>query len=250
MQRARRLLRAYSILNNTPTFVVSHMSGVVIYIVGIACVLINLVGILIHESQYVNNHSNLSYLSIIIVLLIIRSIYTGFFEDRRKGTKNNLRELTIHLPISRKDFILAQYIGSLYLFAPAFILTICLIMFNLLAQANDVYRFNLGVIILFFNITYSVICLEKGILTCCYIDPRIREMAYLSLTFAWMGVNYMMESGDNQILFKMIVEYHEQLWLHIFCNFGGMGGILLTIVALVGGYLSSVKLPAILERRK
>lgn len=237
-------------LINTPTFVVSHMSGMVICIVAGACILINLLGIVLHEPQFINTHSNINYLSMIIVLLIIRSIYTGFFEDRRKGTKNNLRELTLHLPISRKDFILAQYIGNLYLFAPAFILTICLIIFNLLGQANEVYRFNLGVIIVFFNITYLMTCLEKGLLTCCYMDPRIRETAYLALTFAWMGVNYIMESGDNQFLYKMIMGYQKECLLHIFRNFGGVGGILLTIAVLVGGYLSSVKLPVILERRK
>lgn len=251
MQRARRLLKACRILNNTPTAIISHMSCIVIYIIVCTCILMNIAGALLQNPKLASDKQNLSYLSVVIVLLTIRSIYTGFFEDKRQGTKNSLRALTIHLPISKRDFIMAQYIGNLYLFIPAYIMIAFFEISNSINPREMIYQFLYGMVIIGFNLTYCLISLEKGILNYYYVDPRLREAMYLCLTFLWMGINYMIESKGIDSLIKVVLEGREnKLWVLGICKLGQAWGLILVAAALLIGYLCSAKLPVKLERRK
>ena len=251
MQRARRLLKACRILNNTPTSIISHMSCIVVYIIVCICILLNIAGIFFQDPKFTNDRQNLSYLSVVVVLLTIRSIYTGFFEDKRQGTKNSLKALTVHLPINKRDYIMAQYIGNLYLFIPAYIMVAFFEISNSINQQEVMYQFLYGMIIIGFNITYCLISLEKGMLNYYYVDPRFREAAYLCLTFLWMWINYLVESsGIDTIVNALLVGKENELWFMIVCKLGQAWGLILVAVALFMGYLCSAKLPVRLERRK
>lgn len=250
MKRARRLLEAYNELNNAPTSVISHMSLVVIYIIVLSCLYSRLIAVVLRKMDEVNTSQNLAYFNMVVVLLVIRSIYTGFFEDKREGTKNSLKALTIHLPISKKDFIWAQYIGSLYVFLPAFILLISLIVLNHVGNREGAYQLGLGIITGVFGLTYCIMSLEKGLFNYYYIDPRFREAGYLIITFIWMAMNYFIGLETSNKLEWMISQYPKSLWIKGMCGLSGGLGIIFIIIMLIIGYFFQMKLPIILERRR
>lgn len=250
MKRAKRLLKAYNELNNAPTSIISHMSLVVIYIIVLSCLYSRLIAVLLHKIDEINTSQNLGYFNMVVVLLIMRSMHTGFFEDKRKGTKNSLRALTIHLPISRKDFMLAQYIGSVSVFLPAFILLISLLVLNTIGIKDIAYQFGLGMITGVFGLTYCLISLEKGLLNYYYIDPRFREVGYLMVAFLWMCINYYIELEDTSRFQVMIDQYQDAVWFKWISCLSGMEGMISMIVILLIGYYCQMRLPIILERRR
>ncbi len=250
MRRAKKLLKACKVLNNTPTSVISYVSGIAIYVVVAICFINLILTMVFSREKIISLTEQISYLSIIIVLLIIRNIYTGFFQDKRKGTRKNLLELMIHLPVSKKDFILAQYINSLELFLPAFIFIIILIGFNLLTETMIREQFELGAMILGFGITYILISLEKGLLIYYYVDPRIREFGYLLLTFVWIGINYILEANPNHLIDEILNNGIGEMWFEAISSMSGIGGLVLLIIVLGIGHFCHTKLPEALERSK
>jgi len=250
MQRARKLLKACNTLNNTPISVISNVLGVIVFILTGACVISNIYACYKQENPLIWSTTDLSSMSMVIMLSIMRSIYTGFFEDKREGTKNNLRALTIHLPISKKEFILAQFLGDMYLYLPAFVLVSCLLTFNILGDKGEQYTFLLGGMVACFWITYILFSLEKGLCTYYYINPRIREIIYTVFTFMWIGIGYYIESENSNLLVDMVYQNKGTLWVRGISLLGRLGGFLCLGLAFIGGYLLSVKLPLYIERRK
>jgi len=250
MKRARKLLKAYSDLHNSPTAMISRISYVIVYIIALTTVGSSLFALLFRQMNEINNGNNLSGFSMMMVLLIIRNVYMGFFEDKRASTKNNLRALTMHLPISKKDFVLAQYIGSIYLFLPAFFVMVCLIIFSMIAEKSLLYQFELGTVLIAFGITYSATSLEKGMLTYYYLDPRIRELVYSVGTIFWMILNYIIEVEETGQLASIINIGQEPLWFQGICHLGGLYGLPMIGLILFIGYWCQMRLPLILERRK
>lgn len=250
MQRARKLLKACKILSNAPMSIISHILGMVVLVLAGGCLFTNIYGFYKSGKEWSHTTDNLLAMSIIIMLLTIRSIYTGFFEDKRQGTKNNLRALTAHLPISKQDFILAQFLGNMYVYLPAFIVASCLIVFNILQSINAQYTFLLGSIVACFSITYILFSLEKGLCTYYYLNPRIREIVYTFFTFIWMSISYYIESQNINNLWSMMYEDRKLLWVRGISSLGRLGGLLCLGLAFIGGYILSVKLPGYIERRK
>lgn len=250
MKRARKLLKAYKILNNRPTYIIAYISGIAIYITLGICLINLILTIILGGNKIMDLSNQLFYLSIVMVLLIIRSIYLSFFEDKRKGTKSNLRELTIHLPLNKKEFILASYMSSLQIFLPAFIFVVILIIFNGITENSMRYQFQLGMMILGFGITYIFISLEKGILTYYYMDPRIRELGYTVLAFIWIGTSYLSDDCFTSLIGKMNHSSRGKHLLDVICSISGVNGMLYIIVLLLIGYFCHMRLPQILERSK
>lgn len=250
MKRAWRLLKACRQLNNTPTAIIARMSYIIVYMIFFSYIASKIMLIVSKRIYELNTEKNLSSFSIVIVLLIIKNIYTGFFEDKRESTKNNLRALTMHLPVSKNDFILAQYIGSICLFLPAFIFMLSLIIFSIIGEKSLMYQFELGMVLLGFGLTYSIVSLEKGLLTYYYLDPRIREVSYLAITFLWMMANYFIEIKKIGQAEKILNDNQGQLWFQGICSLGGVNGIVLILFIIMIGYWCQMRLPIMLERRK
>ena len=229
---------------------ISYISGLSIYVTMFICLVNMVIAILFHGIEMINLAEQISYFSIIMILLIIRNIYTGFFEDKRKSTKNNLRALTMHLPVSKKDFILAQYINSIQLFLPAFIFLMILIVFNRMTQSTLQCQFQLGSVILIFALTYILISLEKGIFTYYYIDPRLREISYWILAIIWGWIDYILEMRSGNFIDEIVNNGIGKQWFIVICSFGELKGIFLMIVTFIGGYFCHVKLSEELERSK
>ena len=71
MRRARKLLKACKVLNNTPTSVIAEISSIVAYIYIIAYLLPNIV-VLIFPMKVQDNLSNqLFYFSMVMMMLIM-----------------------------------------------------------------------------------------------------------------------------------------------------------------------------------
>lgn len=249
MQRARKLLKACNTLSSPPISSISHILGIITLILAAGCIFNNIYGFYTHNIERICSITNLSSMSRVIMLLTIRSIYTGFFEDKRQGTKNSLRALTVHLPISKQEFILAQFLGNVYVYLPAFVLASCLIIFNALKGMSIQYTFLLGVIVACFSATYILLSLEKGLCTYYYINPRIREIIYISLTFTWIGIGYYIEVGNGNLLWRAVYQNKQIFGVRGISWFGGLGGFLCLGLAFIGGYILSVKLPLYIERR-
>lgn len=250
MRRARKLLKACKTLSNTPMSIISHILGMVVILLAGGCIFTNIYGFYKSGNEWGHTTDNLLAMSIIIMLLTIRSIYTGFFEDKRQGTKNNLRALTVHLPISKQDFILAQFLGNMYVYLPAFIVASCLIVFNILQDINVQYTFLLGSIVACFSMTYILFSLEKGLCTYYYLNPRIREIIYTLFTFIWMSISYYIESQNSNNLWAIAYDNRKLFWVRGISSFGRLGGFLCLGLSFIGGYILSVRLPAYIERRK
>lgn len=250
MKRAWRLLKACRELNNTPTAIIADMSYIIVCVIFFTYLASKIMLILSSRVYELNTGKNLSSFSMMIVLLIIKNIYTGFFEDKRESTKNNLRALTIHLPISKKDFILAQYIGSIYLFLPAFIFMLSLIILSIVGEKSLIYQFELGTVLLGFGLTYSIVSLEKGLLTYYYLDPRIREVSYLAITLLWMMVNYFIEVEETGQVARIVDCKQGRLWFQGICSLGGVNSVFLMLFIILIGYWCQMRLPIMLERRK
>lgn len=229
--------------------IISHILGIITLILAAGCIFNNIYGLYTHNIEWIWSITNLSSMSRVIMLLTIRSIYTGFFEDKRQGTKNNLRALTVHLPISKQEFILAQFLGNVYVYLPAFVLACCLITFNALEGMSIQYTFLLGVIVACFSATYILFSLEKGLCTYYYINPRIREVIYTLLTFTWIGIGYYIELENGNLLWRTVYQNKKIFWVKGVSWFGGLGGFLCLALAFIGGYILSVKLPLYIERR-
>lgn len=250
MRRAKKLLKACKVLNNTPTSVIAEISSIVAYISIIAYLLPNIVVLIFPMKLQDNLPDQLFYFSMVMMMLIMKSIYTSFFTDRRKGTKNNLRELTIHLPLSKKDFVMAHYIRSLEIFFPAFIFLIVAIALNILLDSNLRCEIQLGIMILGFCISYILISLEKGICTYYYVDPRIREVSYMLLAFVWVGIEELLTESLTLYIDKMILSDRGKNCLEFVCSMGELKGIVLILGVVILGYFCQVKLPERLERSK
>lgn len=229
--------------------IISHILGIITLILAAGCIFNNIYGLYTHNMEWIWSITNLSSMSRVIMLLTIRSIYTGFFEDKREGTKNNLRALTVHLPISKQEFILAQFLGNVYVYLPAFVLASCLITFNALGGMSIQYTFLLGVIVACFSATYILFSLEKGLCTYYYINPRIREVIYTLVTFTWIGIGYYIELENGNLLWRTVYQNKKIFWVKGVSWFGGLGGFLCLALAFIGGYILSVKLPLYIERR-
>lgn len=250
MQRARKLLKACNTLSNTPRSIISNVLGIITIILVGGCIVGNIYGFYKPANEWIYSTTNLSSASMVVMLLTIRSIYTVFFEDKRKGTKNNLRALTVHLPINKQEFILAQFLGDMYVYLPAFVLVSCLITFNVLGRKNVQYTFLLGGIVACFSITYILLSLEKGLCLCYYINPRIREIIYTLFTFIWMGIGYSIEIENSSFLLQIVYQDKSMFWVEGISLLGRLGGFLCLGLAFIGGYILSVKLPLYIERRK
>ena len=185
-----------------------------------------------------------------MTLLIIRNINLGFFEDKRGRTKNNLRRLIIHLPLSKKDFIYAQYMSSLQLFFPAFVLVILSMLFNIIEEVAIRHQFELGIMIIGVCMTYVLISLEKGILTYRYIDPRVREIGYLLLTALWIILNYISDAHPTNFIDEIINNGIGAIWFNSICSMGGRNGIYLIALALLVGHFCHMRLPMLIEKGK
>lgn len=247
MRRARKLLSACSKITNTPTVIISQLSAIVIDVLVLFCILSNL---FIKGYTRADEASNLSIISMIGVFLCIRSIYTVFFEDKRQGTKNSLKALTVHLPINKKDFILAQYLENIYLFLPAFILMTVLIFLNIAQIHTSWYSCLLGVMNILFCITYCLISLEKGLLIHYYVDPRIREIIYIAGAFIWLGINYLLEHDNKDVLWQILSINDSTQTIKLINKLGQGIGFICLILAFIVGYLLGVTLPVVLERGK
>lgn len=248
MKRARKLLRAYRELNNNMSATVSNIS-----VIGVLCMvsigfLTNIYGLLAQDQRFQGNTSTIIDIGIVIMLLIICSIYMGYFEDRRDGTKNNLKELTMQLPVSRKEMLMAQYIGMLCVFSPIFLLFIFLNILNIMQENSFYYSFLLGVQVIGYSLTFCIISAERGIFNVYYIDPRIRECVYAVIAILWMIESYSIQKEEPLNLQQQIEVYGltgPVTWIEYM---GYVGGILLLMIVVVIGYLLSVKLPLKIER--
>ena len=250
MQRAKKLLKACNTLNNTHKSIISNVLRCIILILTAGCIISNICAFYKQDDSLIYSTTNFSSMSMVIMLLTIRSIYTGFLEDKREGTKNNLRALTVHLPISKQEFILAQFLGNMYVYLPAFLLVSCLLTFNILTGKNEDYTFFLGNMVVGFSVTYVLVSLEKGLCTYYYINPRIREILYTIFTFIWMGVACYIQLEDSNLLRHIVYQKLGGLWIRDLSSLGRLGGFVCLGLAFIGGYLLSVKLPLYIERRK
>ncbi len=250
MQRARKLLKACNTLNNTHRSIISNVLRVIVLILIGGYVISNIYAYYKQDDSLIYSTTNFSSMSMVIMLLIIRSIYTGFLEDKRESTKNNLRALTVHLPISKQEFIEAQFLGNMYAYLPAFVLVSALLTFNILGGKNEDYTFLLGGMVASFSLTYLILSLEKGICTYYYINPRIREMIYIIFTFMWMGIAYYIELENGNSLVHIMYQKEGTLWIRCISSLGRFSGFLCLGLAFIGGYLLNVKLPLYIERRK
>lgn len=197
----------------------------------------------------VNYKKSLSYISTIMIILVMGSVNTIFSVDRRQGTKKNLSAITMHLPVSKMDFVLAQYMENLYLYLPAFLLIIGIIIFNMIVPHPLLLQFEVGVIILTFSITYVVSALGKGLLTYYYLDPRLRELGYLIFIIIWFVV-FLFTQGDRWVLIAQMIEQHmESSWFKWICDLSQIKGLILFLISVMLGYFNYVRIPKILEGR-
>ena len=248
MKRARKLLRAYKELNNNMSTTVSNIS-----VIGVLCmvsigIFTNIYGLLAQDKRFQGNITTIADIGIVIMLLIICSIYMGYFEDRRDGTKNNLKELTMQLPVSRKEMLTAQYIGMVCVFLPIFLLFIFLNVLNSIQENSFSYSFLLGIQVIGYSFTFCIISAERGLFNVYYVDPRIRECVYASIAVLWMVESYSIQQGEPFNLQQQIEACGLTGLVTGIKYMGYMGGILLLMIVIVIGYLLSVKLPLKIER--
>lgn len=202
-----------------------------------------------NKIDIMSHNKVISYISTIMIILILRSINTSFSVDRRLGTKKDLSAVTMHLPVSKMDFVLAQYMENLYLYFPAFLLILGIIVANILLPYPTLLRFEGGFIILIFSFTYVVSALERGILTFGYLDPRVREVGYLLLIVIWFVI-FLFTQGDRWSFIIQIIEQHQEaLWFKWICDLSQIKGLILFFISVMLGYFNYVKIPKILEGR-
>lgn len=249
MKRACKLLKACRALNNSSTIMISRILCYLTYIMIIMGIETIVMMVIKNELNVFYYNKSLSYISTVMIVLIMRSINTNFSVDRRIGTKKDLRAMTIHLPISKKDYILAQYIENLYLYAPAYILVMGLIIFNMIMKHPLLYQFEVGIIILTFTLTYIVNAVGKATLTIYYLDPRIREVGYIILVTIWISLFLFTQSNRIQMLVGIVESYREEMWFRCICRLSQTSGCVLCLISLAIGYFCYVRMPERLERR-
>lgn len=202
-----------------------------------------------NKIDIMSHNKVISYISTIMIILILRSINTSFSVDRRLGTKKDLSAVTMHLPVSKMDFVLAQYMENLYLYFPAFLLILGIIVANILLPYPTLLRFEGGFIILIFSFTYVVSALGRGILTFYYLDPRVREVGYLLLIVIWFVI-FLFTQGDRwSFIIQIIEQYQEALWFKWICDLSQIKGLILFFISVMLGYFNYVKIPKTLEGR-
>lgn len=202
-----------------------------------------------NKIDIMSHNKVISYISTIMIILILRSINTSFSVDRSLGTKKDLSAITMHLPVSKMDFVLAQYMENLYLYFPVFLLIVGIIVANILLPYPTLLQFEVGFIILIFSFTYVVSALGRGILTFCYLDPRVREVGYLLLIVIWFVI-FLFTQGDRwSFIIQIIEQYQEALWFKWICDLSQIKGLILFFISVMLGYFNYVKIPKILEGR-
>ena len=116
MKRAWKLLKACNTLNNPSSIMISRIMEYITYIMLIMSIQAIIEIIVGNTIDIMNYNKVISYISTIMIILIMRSVNTTFSVDRRLGTKKDLSAITMHLPVSKMDFVLAQYMENLYLY--------------------------------------------------------------------------------------------------------------------------------------
>lgn len=249
MKRAWKLLKACNTLNNPSSIMISRIMEYITYIMLIMSAQTIIEMLIQNKIDIISHNKVISYISTIMIILILRSINTRFSVDRRLGTKKDLSAITIHLPVSKMDFVLAQYMENLYLYFPVFLLIIGIIVANILLPHSKLLQFEIGFIILIFSFTYVISALGRGLLTFYYLDPRVRESGYLLLIVIWFMV-FLFAQGDRwSFIIQVIEQRQECLWFKWTCSLSQIKGLILVFISVVLGYFNYVKVPKILEGR-
>ena len=249
MKRAWKLLKACNTLNNPSSIMISRIMEYITYIMLIMSIQAIIEMIVGNTIDIMNYNKVISYISTIMIILIMRSVNTTFSVDRRLGTKKDLSAITMHLPVSKMDFVLAQYMENLYLYFPAFLLIVGIIVANILLPHPILLQFEVGFIVLIFSFTYVVSALGSGILTFYYLDPRVREAGYLVPIVIWFAV-FLFTQGDRWLFIIQIIEQHQGcLWFKWICDLSQTKGLILFFISVMLGYFNYVRIPKMLEGR-
>ncbi len=183
-----------------------------------------------------------------------RSFYTGFIEVRKNSGKSSFMNFAMQLPVTKEDVIKAQFLDLLRCALPGFLVLCYTLVFTVIYKADKIILMYSGALVLFFNILFLLICLDKGIFTYIFISSKVREIIYIS--FALLSIFVISNNAQQKIQnFVALGAANSNLKiLSVFSSFlvflgGEAGFISLLLTVLIGWYLSC-HLPAKIFRLK
>ncbi len=245
MKRAKQLLEASKIMMDITNQKESSQYSVVAYLFAI-CIIVCTIMSTQSETVNIKKAMDLQFKAIqcsalMMGLNIIRTLYTGFTEDKRIGSKNSFKQFAIQLPVIKEDFMRAQFIDSMTSILPSIIALGFMIIANIVKERNTVMYVYTGLGVMIFLGLVIIQGVERGISNYKCFNMPLKYCFYVC-TLAIIVICVLSTKGEGTHFILSMQE--KSNWLVSFSRFfGGFGGICSMLLGIMLNYICTLKVP-------
>ncbi len=250
MKRAKKLLRASKIILDRYNQKESFQLKLVSYIYVILIIIYTIKSTMV-EKVNLKEAMQIQFAVVQISIAIIAvspgiCIYTGFTEDTRVYCKNSFRQLAIQLPVSKYDFMKAQFMDSMIGFSSSIIAMCFMLITNIVFERSEEICTYVGLGVVFFFIILVIQGIERGISNAIVVNMTIKYCFYVGILLV---VGLVVLSTKRQEINVMLMLEKKTMWLVYLCRrLDGVWGGLTLALGIAINYVCTFKIPYLINK--